>query len=163
MERNINNFNRIIDWLKADGGRHFMMSGWYCDADIGVNANEYTHCQTAMCIGGLIDQFIQLDSGVPVDKIQTHARFYDPPSALVAQGAAFLGIDKQTAVELFQTGAEADGRWIEPKSSFFDIDRFDELVPPETRAAIGIVVLEHARDTGSVEWIDVIEKYDIEL
>lgn len=121
MERNIKNFNRIIDWLKADGGKHYMMSGWYCNAENGVNAREYTHCQTAMCLGGLIDQFIQLDGGTPVEKIQTHVRFDNPTDTLVKQGAAFLGVDEQTAVDLFQTSAGTVEKRIDPRD-WFDID-----------------------------------------
>ena len=142
---NVENIDKLIEWIKADQGKHFLMNGWqtYLNRP-GHKVTKYEYCNTAFCLGGWIDQHLQREAGATGETL----KFYCKPESYVSSGAAWLGIDARTASLLFYMSFQDDR------------DRFDEL-PQEERAAIAIKVLEHLKATGTADWdLFLPEGYD---
>lgn len=133
---NVENIDKLIEWIKADQGKHFLMSGWqtYIDRPNSM-VTKYEYCNTAFCLGGWIDQHLQREAGAA----DATLRFYAMPETYVERGAAWLGLPERKVSELFYMPVESSREY------------FDRL-PESERAAIAIKVLEHLKITGEVNW-----------
>ena len=147
---NIENINKIIESLKTDTGNHFIMAN-FADYLNGMRAEQYVHCNTAMCICGWANhhRLAQTDAAA-----LTRANY----GALVAdeeKGAAWLGIDWNTGHELFFLKDTFGAPLFESLETF-------DAEPPEKKRAAGIKVLEILRDTGEVNWSAALDHAGIE-
>jgi hypothetical protein len=141
MTVNIENIDKIIEWIKADQAKHFKMRGWQNNlAHPGRGVEHFEYCNTAFCIAGWIDQHLQREDGATDETLKFGNNFYGYRD----KGADFLGLDPYTAGELFLMNSEEQRM------------KFDKL-PNEERADIAVKVLENLKETGRVTWDDFVD------
>src|SRR5262249_27082614 len=102
---NIENINKLIDWLRADQGAHLIMKRWQTDMTNNLDhgdgyasfykVQEYHPCGTAFCLGGYCDILSQIDRGVKTPLVgKVGYRIED-------NATGYLGITISQAVRLF--------------------------------------------------------------
>ena len=143
---NIENINKIIDWIKADDAKHFRMASFVMRMDgkgrvIDDVPDEYLECRTAFCICGSANMIRLNEAKVDWKRITGDdfaSKFSDTITA-----TDWLGIDQDQAHDLFY-------------ASPIGIEWFDSL-PKKVRFYSAIAVLETLRDKNVVDWAAAVD------
>ncbi len=159
MQLNIENINRVIEAIKADGKAFKMLNFVQSESASAVKDNygnpRQWDCGTAMCIAGWAN-LIRLEDAGNKPKLNTggsdpYHNEFARQFANEDRAAHWLGFDgSYEARPLFYMSYNCwDGQ--------HERNQFDAL-PDDVRSKAGIYVLEHLRDTGAIDWPAAIEK-----
>ena len=144
---NTANINKLIELLRADQGRHFIMRKFvhHLGTDDNCRIQQYAECKTACCLAGWANTFALAEEEGTDWKSITGYNFAAELGDRERAGH-WLGItDYCTYIELFEIHSLQD-------IGVMPLTKFDNL-PAETRVSAAIAVLEHLRDTGYVNWL----------
>lgn len=145
MRVNVEEINKVIEALKADGGSHLLMGNWFChlneEGEPEVDGERsYEPCHTAFCIAGWTN-FLRFTEQEAINMEPSH---FDRIMSNTDEAARRLGL------------VDEDGFPTEGANRLFYLDNFGlsefDNMPPNVRSAAAIRVLEILRDTGEVNW-----------
>lgn len=138
MQRNIENFNKLIEVLESDYAlKHFDMSDWSSQraGDDPIKYKEYEDCNTAACIGGWCDI---------IREAEGEKCFPDSTDTF-----AWLGLVAKEYHYLFFPTAEAALN----KKNYEDYISGNLIAPIYLKDPRKVVpVLKYLRDTGILDW-----------
>lgn len=136
MERNIENFNKLIEVLESDYAQdHFDMRNWITDYGGVIEYKETITCGTAACIGGWCGVIREAEG--------------EKCSPDSTDTFAWLGLVAKEYLYLFFPTAEA----VLNKKNYEDYISGNLTSPIYlTNPKQVVPVLKHLRDTGELDW-----------
>jgi hypothetical protein len=146
---NIQNINRLIARLRLDDGRHFKMLDFMIvpeDDDALplsiIDSPKSIHtCNTAFCVAGWANAIAMRDRGIN----ETLGDIYRGKVNDWDEAQDWLGLTNAQAADLFMLA-----------NSAISLGEFDKF-PHDVRQRAAILVLEHLRESGEVDWDRAIQ------
>lgn len=172
---NIANIDRLIEVIRPDEGKHFLMSIWAAHflgdgknvGDLrsisGIAPEHHEVCRTAYCLCGHINHIILTEERPEIDlnkyekmrhqinmqrdEETPHLWSYSEEMGDRGRASQWLGIDDHQGFRLFL---------MEDYRLRVTREWFDKL-KPSLRAQAAIAVLEILKETGKVSWYDALK------